>query len=161
MRRTQEIMQQSCTGSRIAGGVLILLAWMMVLPSAAAALSVGDKVSQWFILGNKQIPLPAGEWLVAGVGTQPFTMPALGAFGTIQTAVLFLPRGTHIDAVLEVNANTIPVNDGWGRTKACADGDQFLVVTRYKTGWETSCAFVEPTQFGADFCWAAGLGAGA
>jgi uncharacterized membrane protein len=77
-------------------------------------------------------------------------MPALGAFGTIQTAVLFLPRGNHVDAVLEVNANTIPVNDGWGRTKACADGDQFLVLTRYKTGWETSCTFVQPTQFGAN-----------
>ncbi|MGO9997386.1 MAG: DUF2061 domain-containing protein [Acetobacteraceae bacterium] len=130
--------------------MLILLAWMTLLPSAAAALSVGDKLSQWFMLGNKQIPLPTGEWLVAGIGTQPFTMPALGAFGTIQTAVLFLPRGNHVDAVLEVNANTIPVNDGWGRTKACADGDQFLVLTRYKTGWETSCTFVQPTQFGAD-----------
>lgn len=150
MRRTQEIMQQSCTGSRIAGVVLILLAWMTLLPSSASASSVGDKVSQWFMLGNKQIPLPTGEWLVAGIGTQPFTMPALGAFGTIQSTVLFLPRGDHIDAVLEVNANSIPVNDGWGRTKACADGDQFLVVTRYETGWETSCAFVEPTQFGAD-----------
>ncbi|MFZ0016824.1 MAG: DUF2061 domain-containing protein [Acetobacteraceae bacterium] len=134
----------------MAGVVLILLAWMTLLPSAAAALSVGDKLSQWFMLGNKQIPLPTGEWLVAGIGTQPFTMPALGAFGTIQTAVLFLPRGNHVDAVLEVNANTIPVNDGWGRTKACADGDQFLVLTRYKTGWETSCTFVQPTQFGAD-----------
>jgi uncharacterized membrane protein len=134
----------------VAGVVLILLAWMTLLPSAAAALSVGDKLSQWFMLGNKQIPLPTGEWLVAGIGTQPFTMPALGAFGTIQTAVLFLPRGNHVDAVLEVNANTIPVNDGWGRTKACADGDQFLVLTRYKTGWETSCTFVQPTQFGAD-----------
>jgi uncharacterized membrane protein len=150
MRRTQEIMHRSCTGSRVAGVVLILLAWMTLLPSAAAALSVGDKLSQWFMLGNKQIPLPTGEWLVAGIGTQPFTMPALGAFGTIQTAVLFLPRGNHVDAVLEVNANTIPVNDGWGRTKACADGDQFLVLTRYKTGWETSCTFVQPTQFGAD-----------
>lgn len=150
MRRTQEIMHRSCTGSRVAGVVLILLAWMTLLPSAAAALSVGDKLSQWFMLGNKQIPLPTGEWLVAGIGTQPFTMPALGAFGTIQTAVLFLPRGNHVDAVLEVNANTIPVNDGWGRTKACADGDQFLVLTRYKTGWETSCTFVQPTQFGAN-----------
>jgi hypothetical protein len=58
-------MQQSCTGSRIAGVVLILLAWMTLLPSSASALSVGDKVSQWFMLGNKQIPLPTGEWVTA------------------------------------------------------------------------------------------------
>src|SRR5262249_2647745 len=93
---------------------------------------------------------PAGEWVVAGLGTQPFSMPALGAFGTIQTAVLFMPHGHHIDAVLEVNTNTIPVNDGWGRTKACADGQQLLLLTHYKTGWETSCAFVEATRFGAE-----------
>ena len=129
---------------------LTALAWLTLLVSPAAALSVGDKLSRQFVLGNKQIPLPVGEWIVAGLGTQVFTMPALGAFGTIQTAVLFLPHGNHIAAVLEVNTNTIPVNDGWGRTKACAAGQQFLVVTRYKTGWETSCAFVEPTQFGAD-----------
>ena len=67
MRHTQEIMQQSCTGSRIAGVVLILLAWMTLLPSSASALSVGDKVSQWFMLGNKQIPLPTGEWVTLSV----------------------------------------------------------------------------------------------
>jgi uncharacterized membrane protein len=77
-------------------------------------------------------------------------MPALGAYGTIQTMVLFLPRGDNIDAVLEVNVNTMPVNDGWGRTKSCAAGEQFLLLTRYKTGWETSCVFVESTRFGAD-----------
>ena len=129
---------------------LSLMAWVMAATTPAAALSVGEKLSNHLVLGNKQIPLPVGEWVVAGLGTQPFTMPALGAFGTIQTAVLLLPRGDRIDAVLEVNTNTIPVNDGWGRTKSCADTKQLLLVTRYKTGWETSCAFVEMTRFGAD-----------
>jgi uncharacterized membrane protein len=64
--------------------------------------------------------------------------------------VLFLTRGDRVDAVLEVNTNTIPVNDGWGRSKSCAGGKQFLLITRYKTGWETSCAFVEATRFGGD-----------
>ncbi|HEX3402943.1 MAG TPA: DUF2061 domain-containing protein [Acetobacteraceae bacterium] len=130
--------------------VLTMFAWIAAVPAPAAALTIGDKVSNHLMLGNKQIPLPAGEWVLAGLGTQPFTMPALGAFGTIQTAVLFLPRGDRIDAVLEVNTNTIPVNDGWGRAKACQDGQQFLLLTHYKTGWETSCAFVEATRFGAD-----------
>jgi uncharacterized membrane protein len=130
--------------------VLGLVVWMATATAPAAAVSVGDRLSHHLMLGNKQVPLPAGEWVVAGMGTQPFTMPALGAFGTIQTAVLFLATGNRIDAVLEVNTNTIPVNDGWGRTKYCADRNQFQLVTRYKTGWETSCAFVEPTQFGAD-----------
>ncbi len=144
MRCKQEIMRWVVV-------LLVMIASIATAPTQAAALSVGDKFSNHLTLGNKQIPLPAGEWVLAGLGTQPFTMPALGAFGTIQTAVLFLPRGDQIDAVLEVNANTIPVNDGWGRTKACKDGgQQLLLVTHYKTGWETSCAFVEPTRFGAE-----------
>lgn len=162
MRCKQEIMhrqdREAATACRrpirrrwqFAGAALALLAWITGATSPAAALSVGDKASHHLMLGSKQIPLPVGEWVVAGLGTQAFTMPALGAFGAIQTAVLLLTRGDRIDAVLEVNTNTIPVNDGWGRTKACAEGQQFLLVTRYKTGWETSCAFVEATRFGAD-----------
>ena len=105
--------------------------------------------------------LPTGEWLVAGIGTQPFTMPALGAFGTIQTTVLFLPRGDHIDAVLEVNANSIPVNDGWGRTKACADGDQFLVVDAVQDRLGDVLRLRRADAVRRRLCRAAGLGAGA
>jgi uncharacterized membrane protein len=53
-------------------------------------------------------------------------------------------------AVLEVSTNSIPVNDGWGRAKACAGNPQsILLVDRYKTGWETSCLFVQASRFGA------------
>jgi uncharacterized membrane protein len=114
----------------------------------ASALSVGDKVSRQIELGDKQIPLPGGEWTLAGLGTQPFQMQALGAFGAIKTAVLFLTHQDRVVAVLEVNANVLQVNDGWGRTKGCAeDGKQFLLVQRYRTGWETSCLFVQAAHF--------------
>ncbi len=149
--------RQVTIGNYVTGGIwrIACMAFAVLVPAMtatipASAAEVGDKVSQKLTLGNKQIALPVGEWVVAGLGTQPFTMAALGAFGTIQTAVLFLPRGDRIDAVLEVNTNTIPVNDGWGRTKSCAEGKQFLLLTHYKTGWETSCAFVEATGFGPD-----------
>jgi uncharacterized membrane protein len=137
--------------SRIVFVLAAMLTWMVTAMLPAGAVSVGDKASGFLILGNKQIPLPIGEWVVAGLGTQPLSMPKEGAFGTIETAVLFLPQGNNIDTVLEVNTNAIPVNDGWGRPKACTPGKQQLaLVTRYKTGWETSCAFVEATRFGAE-----------
>ncbi len=136
--------------SRMSGLLLAFAIGFSALASPASAQTVGDRFTHQFPLVGKQVPLPGGEWVLAGLGTQPFDMPVIGAYGTIQTAVLFLTRGDHIDAVLEINTNTIPVNDGWGRTKACADGQQFLVVTHYQTGWETSCAFVEPTKFGPD-----------
>ena len=130
--------------SALAFGVALCLA--SALP--ASATSVGDKFSRAFQLGGKQIPLPGGEWVLAGHGTQPFHMAKLGAFGAIETAVLFMTQQDRIVAVLEVNSNTLQVNDGWGRTKACAeDSKQFLLVLRYKTGWETSCLFVQATKF--------------
>jgi len=128
---------------------IALAAWL-AWPAAASATSVGDKVTQQIELGGKQVPLPGGEWTLAGLGTQTFNMPALGAFGAIRTAVLFLTQQNRVVAVLEVNSNTLQVNDGWGRTKACAeDAKQFLLVVRYKTGWETSCLFVQATRFEA------------
>jgi uncharacterized membrane protein len=116
----------------------------------AQATSVGEKVIQKITLGGKQIPLPGGEWTLAGLGTQPFHMPAIGAFGSIETAVLFLIQQTRVVAVLEVNSNTLQVTDGWGRTKACVKDDrQFQLIVHYKTGWETSCQFVRTTEFDA------------
>jgi uncharacterized membrane protein len=117
----------------------------------AVAQAVGDKAANHIRLGVVQVPLPAGEWTVAGTGKQTVDIPAIGAYGTIQSAVLFMTRGTEVVAVLEANANQLPVNDGWGRTKACAlDQGQLHLTTRYKSGWQTGCIFVQASQFGMD-----------
>jgi uncharacterized membrane protein len=130
--------------------LLGLALWLACTAAQAANPAVGDRVSGHIVLGAKQIPLPAGEWVMAGRGNQAFTMPSLGAFGAIETAILFRVLDGHIRAVIEINSNAIPVNDGWGRTAACkAEQPPFLLITRYSTGWETSCLFVQPTFFGA------------
>lgn len=132
-------------------GALLALGLVAGTTTSADALSLGDKVSGQFTLGAKQIPLPTGTWTVAGLGTQPFRNKEIGAFGTIQSAILFLVRDNTVQAMLEVNGNTMPVNNGWGRTRACTEDDQaLLLLTRYKTGWETSCQFVRATRFDAD-----------
>lgn len=135
---------------RLVAAGLAVAACVAGASAPASALTAGDKVTHHLTLGSKQIPLPEGEWIVAGFGTQEFEMEALGAFGTIQTAILFLANGNRIDAMLEVNTNSIPINDGWGRTRYCAEGRQLQVVVRYLTGWETSCSFVETTSFSVD-----------
>ncbi len=138
-------------GRRLIAGGIVAIGLALAAASPASALAVGDKVSGQFTLGAKQIPLPAGSWTVAGLGAQPFRNKDIGAFGTIQSAILFLVRDNTVQAVLEVNGNTIPVNNGWGRTRACSEDKQALmVVIRYKTGWETSCQFVRATRFDAD-----------
>lgn len=138
-------------GTRWTAVFALIAALALVTATPALALSPGDKVSGQITLGSKQIPLPAGSWTVAGLGAQPFRDSKIGAFGTIQGAILVLLRDNTVRAVLEVNGNTIPVNNGWGRTRACNDdGTALLLVTRYKTGWETSCQFVRATKFNLD-----------
>ena len=111
----------------------------------AAGVTVGEAVSGYLTVGEKQVPLPRGEWVVAGLGVQKFDMAEIGAYGAIQNIVLFQRRGDRVVAAAEINVNAIPVNDGWGRTAACQRGRQFLTMTRYRTGWELSCLFVQPT----------------
>lgn len=111
----------------------------------AAALAVGETVTGNLAVGEKQVPLPQGDWIIAGLGAQDFDMPEVGAFGAIRSVILFQRVGERVVAIAEINTNAIAVNDGWGRTRSCARGQQFLLVTRYRTGWEMSCFFVQPT----------------
>lgn len=135
----------------LAGVALAATACALLAPAQALALNVGDTVSGSVELGAKQIPLPAGKWTVAGLGSQQFSMPEVGAYGTIRSAVLTMTRDDRVVAVLEVNANALPSADGWGRTKACApEQGQLMLINRYRTGWETSCQFLRPTRFGLD-----------
>ena len=106
---------------------------------------LGARVSDHVTVGQKQIPLPAGEWTVSGAGAQALDMPEIGAFGAIENLVLSRRVGDRIVAVVEINANTVPVNDGWGRTRSCERGSQFILVTRYRSGWDLSCLFVAAT----------------
>lgn len=136
------------TVSRLATAMFGVATLVSVAATPALALTVGEKVANHIRLGAVQVPLPAGEWTVAGTGRQPFDMPAIGAYGTIQSAILFMTRGTEVVAILEANANQLSVNDGWGRTKACAlDQGQLHLTTRYKSGWQTGCIFVQASQF--------------
>ena len=124
----------------------VVVGWLAAIVPAAVAQQVGDSVSGHVAIDGKQVPLPRGEWLVAGLGAQAFDMPELGAFGAVRSVVLFQLEGSRIVAVAEINTNAVAVNDGWGRTRACVRAEQFLLVTRYRSGWETSCIFVRPTR---------------
>ena len=128
--------------------IALVLAALTTAPASGKVL-VGTRVSDHVTVGQKQIPLPAGEWTVGGIAAQPFDMPAIGAFGAIENMVLTRTAGDRIVAVVEINANAVPVNDGWGRTRSCERGSQFILVTRYRSGWDLSCLFVQATASGA------------
>lgn len=126
---------------------LLLLILPLVLTSTRSeALSAGDVLTRSLPLDGKHLPLPAGEWIVAGLGIQDVDLPEVGAFGAIRNVVLMQRRGDRVVAMIEANTNAVPVNDGWGRTRACQPARHWLLLTRYRTGWETSCIFVQASR---------------
>lgn len=127
---------------------LCALGLLLGVVAAAPALAqrAGETVVGHVAIDGKQVPLPRGEWIVAGQGVQDFDMPELGAFGAVRSLVLFQRAGERVVAIAEINTNAVAVNDGWGRAQSCARGQQFLLATRYRTGWDTSCIFVQPTR---------------
>ena len=126
--------------------LMIVIGWLAAAVPAAVAQQIGDNVSGYVAIDGKQVPLPRGDWLVAGMGAQAFDMPEIGAFGAVRSVVLFQREGSRVVAVAEINTNAVAVNDGWGRTRACNRSEQFLLVARYRSGWETSCLFVQATR---------------
>ena len=45
---------------------MIFVGWLAAAVPAAVAQQIGDNVSGYVAIDGKQVPLPRGEWLVAG-----------------------------------------------------------------------------------------------
>lgn len=123
---------------------------MYATSSRAQGIAAGQTVSDRLTIGNKTVPLPQGQWTVAGVGNGTLeSSTKIGAPGLVWNVVLFRPgeNGRTIDAIVELNVNELGVTDGWGLAGDCSRSDLALAVIRYKAGWDASCFFVTHTLF--------------
>jgi uncharacterized membrane protein len=108
----------------------------------AAPLPTGSTVERVLRVDGKEVPLPAGSWVVGADAASDWTDPKIGAFGYLRTIVLLRIVGTRVDTLIEVNTNALPTTDGWGMAADCSRKDLILAVTRYRAGWDGSCYFV-------------------
>jgi hypothetical protein len=128
--------------------MLVMFA-MLFAPVAHAGPAVGDSVPSVLTVAGKQVPLPEGNWIIAGRATGTVTQgTGLGSYGAIQNVVLFRisPNGA-LDAMAEINANDLPVVDGWGIAEDCQRRDLVLTVVRSRAGWDAACFFVTHTEW--------------
>jgi uncharacterized membrane protein len=130
-------------------GLLVLaivaaFGWSHVV-RAEQALSIGSTVERVLRVNGKEIPLPAGSWVVAADAANTWNDQGLGAFGYLRSLVLFRVVGSRVDTLLEVNTNVLPTTDGWGMASDCGRTDLVLAVVRYRAGWDGSCYFVTHT----------------
>lgn len=130
------------------GGMAIFLAAQFVVP--ASALEVGEIARGYAELNGRQIPLPDGDWTLAGKGRNGVVSGVAGAFGTIDSNVLFKIDSNRVRGVVEINTNSISVNEGWGTTQACSGEESLARFNLYRTAVDGLCFFVNKTVMPID-----------
>ena len=129
---------------------LAMFAMLFAVPAYAEAL-VGDPAASVLTIAGKQVPLPEGNWIIAGRAPGTLTRgTGLGSYGAIWNLVLFriAPTGT-LDAMAEININAMAVDDGWGIAADCQRSDLLLTVVRSRAGWDAACFFVTHSAWSA------------
>lgn len=120
------------------------LAAFAVLTAEAVAAPPTPVFTDAVTVNTKQVPLPPGEWLLAGRGLEGAD-PSFGAFGAIENLILLqVDMRKQVTGVVEINSNVLPVADGWGLSTECGRSDLYLTTVRYRSGWDGACQFVKP-----------------
>lgn len=125
--------------------MLLLIALALPAPPARAAdaAPAPDAVLRHLLtLQGKQIPLPAGEWLVAGsaLATKDLAGGTLPA--PVASLVLFRVDAAAVTAFVTVHVNSLPARRGWGTAEVCGHPAPAVVAREPGADGEVSCSFV-------------------
>jgi hypothetical protein len=117
---------------------------VLLAPLAGRAAGPGETVTGMLTIAGKQVPLPPGDWVVAVTAAQP-AEPGQAPFGVVRSAILILPEGGRVRALMEVSTNEVSVRGGW----ASPCGNDPLppaVRLRYRSEYDSSCAEAGETR---------------
>lgn len=114
---------------------------LSIAPAWAKDLPVmGERVTGVLSLMGKSIPIPEGDWVVAGAGYGSMIDPGPDRYGVTASVMLVRPDRQTDRSFLLVNTNALPVRNGWGTSSSC-NGDLFSQVSEPRDLHE-SCDFV-------------------
>lgn len=85
-----------------------------------------------FALEGKQVPLPAGDWVVAGSAGEPDML----------SVVLLQKRGAAVVEAVLVQASRRDARPIWGNAPLCSRRDLPFARIRYQSDHDLSCAYV-------------------
>jgi hypothetical protein len=125
--------------------VLVLLGFGVT----AQAAEPGSIVQGSVRLADKQMPLPRGDWLLAGRGVQPLPDASTGPFGVVRTAILLQLTGDRVTAIAEFNTNDVSVSGGWEEPAGCGSATAEPHVVRYRSEFDFACIVVAETRPGS------------
>jgi uncharacterized membrane protein len=123
-----------------------LAAIALLSPSRALAAiglpQIGTTVSDAIMLGDRQVPLPTGEWHVVATGFGTVAGRSPGPYGAILGVTLARLRGDEVEAIVVAQTNALPVDDGWGPSGACERKDLAFVSSVRVQSYDLSCEYV-------------------
>jgi len=88
---------------------------------------------------GKQVPLPPGEWQIAGRAVAAAGEATAGH--TVVSVALVRLRGVAVDAAVLVQTNRLDGDAAWGKATACERSDLYFARVRYESDHDGSCAY--------------------
>ena len=134
--------------------VAVLLAMILPVPAqnpavhiAAAAHAASppaatdnDLFRGMIAVEGKEIPLPAGEWRLAGRAVSAAADDG-GSQRSIVSVALVRLHGMAVDAAVLVQTNRLDTDAAWGKATACDRSDLYFARIRYASDHDGSCAY--------------------
>jgi uncharacterized membrane protein len=122
--------------------IFVGLAFLLTGSALVATPPAAQKFSGTIDLAGRRIPLPAGEWLLAGSAHDSAGPAETRPYGAIETAVLFKLSGNAVEDFITIRANALPVTGSWGPAPECDRTDILFTSVFYRAAHENFCGFV-------------------
>jgi len=141
------------SGGRRRIGLGLAAALALTLSGAGAGaeerLEPGQSFTGFVPLDGQQIPLPEGEWLLAGHGYEMAPSISDVAYGAIETVVLFRAESGMVTALVVAQHNLIPIEAGWGTASECTRDDLPVALNFDDADDHGSCGFAAAVDTGS------------
>ncbi len=110
--------------------------------SATDLPQIGTTAQNAVMLGNRQVPLPPGEWSIVSTGFGSVDGASPGPYGAILAVTLVQLSGSRVDAVIVAQTNALPVGTGWGPSGDCKREDLAFASELRVQAYDLSCAYI-------------------
>ena len=107
--------------------------------ASAQVRSSGDTYHGVISVEGKEVPLPPGEWLLAGRAVTA-SGEAATQHAVVSVALVRL-HGMAVDEAVLVQTNRLDTDADWGKATACERSDFYFARVRYESDHDGSCAY--------------------
>ncbi len=133
-------------------GAIAGMALSVVAAQALAEMPVPNRVLRDSVtVGEKQVPLPQGPWIVAAASYAPLPGSAPVMAAAVAEAVLFQVNRGRVASFVTVQTNAIAAPGDWGLARDCTRADiHYAVIHDFEPGSGGSCSFVNHVVMAAE-----------